>query len=38
MLRGIDLKEAYARGENVSALLRAQTADAANSEAIIETA
>lgn len=38
MIRGIDLKQAYARGENISALLRAEVGDGANSETIIETA
>ncbi len=37
MLRGIELKQAYARGENISALLRARNGGA-NSEGIIETA
>lgn len=37
MLRGIDLKQAYARGENISALLRAEESEG-NTEAVIETA
>lgn len=38
MLRGIDLKQAYARGENITSLLRSQSGDSVNSETIIETA
>lgn len=38
MLRGIHLKQAFARGENISALLRAENEGRTNSEAIIEAA
>ena len=37
-LRGNDLKQAYARGENIAELLRLGQGDGVNSETIIETA